>query len=44
MDSLASLLARNLVDLESVNEWFGDLIEQTAANSEVHAYIGESQR
>ena len=43
MDSLASLLARNLVDLESVNEWFGDLIERTAANSEVRTYICESQ-
>jgi len=43
MDSLASLLARNLVDLQSVNEWFGDLIERTAANPEVRAYIRESQ-
>jgi len=43
MDSLASLLARHLVDLESVNEWFGDLIERTAANFEVRAYIRESQ-
>ena len=43
MDSLASLLARNLVDLQSVNEWFGDLIERTAGNSEVRAYIRESQ-
>jgi hypothetical protein len=43
-ESLAALWQRNLVDIESVDEWFGDLIERAAAHPEIRAYIREQQR
>jgi len=38
-ESLAALWQRNLVDIESIDEWFGDLIERAAAHPEIRTYI-----
>jgi len=44
MESLASLLDRKLVDIDDIDEWFGDLIARTAQHPEVRAYIREQQK
>ncbi len=42
-ESLAALWERNLVDIKSIDEWFGDLIQRAAAHPEIRAYLGEQQ-
>src|SRR4029453_14605294 len=43
-ESLAALWERNLVDIKSIDEWFGDLIQRAAAHPEIRAYIREQQK
>ncbi len=44
LESLASWWGRGLIDLDSIDEWYGDLISRTAKHADVRAYILEQQR
>jgi len=43
-ESLAAVWARKLVDIKSIDESFGDLIQRAAAHPEIRAYIREQQK
>jgi len=44
LESLAALWERKLVDIESIDDRFGDLAQRAAAHPEIRAYIREQQK
>jgi hypothetical protein len=38
------VVMQSLVTIESIDEWFGDLIERAAAHPEIRTYIREQQK
>jgi len=44
MQTLAGLLERDLIDIETVEEWYGVLISKAARHPDVLAHIRKAQR